>query len=215
MLAYAFKAIDNNDNGKIDFLVVYPFAVAQVTYAGTKSFTVDYLQESVLFKGSNSSYKFEDVATYSDLAEDDFVVYTPAKYSATGEETFTKVETVLAGDGDVLFVGVEDGFDNVKPQTHPVLVGGAGGVGLVEPVKDMGELLGGDGLALVADGDIGFAGLGGNPESETPLGRGELHGVVQQVVADLGDCVWVAPNHHRAVGELGLHVQILFRNLGL
>ena len=98
MLAYAFKAIDNNDNGKIDFLVVYPFAVAQVTYAGTKSFTVDYLQESVLFEGSNSSYKFEDVATYSDLAEDDFVVYTPAKYSATGEDTFTKVETVLAGD---------------------------------------------------------------------------------------------------------------------
>ena len=79
----------------------------------------------------------------------------------------------------------------------------------------MGELLGGDGLALVADGDIGFAGLGGNPESETPLGRGELHGVVQQVVADLGDRVRVAPNHHRAVGELGLHVQILFRNLGL
>lgn len=63
----------------------------------------------------------------------------------------------------------------------------------MEPVKDMGELLGGDGLALVADGDIGFAGLGGNPESETPLGRGELHGVVQQVVADLGDCVWVCP----------------------
>ncbi|MFQ9410813.1 MAG: hypothetical protein ACLR1T_06925 [Evtepia gabavorous] len=66
---------------------------------GTKSFTVDYLRESVLFKGSNSSYKFEDVATYSDLAEDDFVVYTPAKcHGATGEETFAKVETVLAGD---------------------------------------------------------------------------------------------------------------------
>lgn len=58
-----------------------------------------------------------------------------------GEGKFGK--TVLAGDGDVLFVGVEDGFDNVEPQTHPVLVGGAGGVGLVEPVKDMGELLGG------------------------------------------------------------------------
>ncbi len=40
-----------------------------------------------------------------------------------GEGKFGK--TVLAGDGDVLFVGVEQGLDDVQPQAHPVLVGGA------------------------------------------------------------------------------------------
>ena len=35
-----FAAIDNNDDGKIDMLVVYPVAVAKVTYVGTASVTI-------------------------------------------------------------------------------------------------------------------------------------------------------------------------------
>ena len=69
-------------------------------------------------------------------------------------------EAILAGDGDVFLVGVEDGFDDVQAQPHAVLVGGAGGVGLVETVENVGELLGGDGLPFVADGDVRLAGLG-------------------------------------------------------
>ena len=85
----------------------------------------------------------------------------------------------------------------------------------MEAVEDVGQLLGRDGLALVADGDVGLAPLGGDLQGEQALGGGELHGVVQQVVAHLGDGVRVAPDHHRAVGEVGLDVQVLLGDLGL
>ena len=55
----------------------------------------------------------------------------------------------------------------------------------MEAVEDMAELVGGDRLALVADGNVGFPGLGRDLEGQLPLGEGEFYGVVQQVVADL------------------------------
>ena len=84
----------------------------------------------------------------------------------------------------------------------------------MESVEDMAELVGGDRLALVADGNVGFPGLGRDLEGQLPLGEGEFYGVVQQVVADLRHRVRVAPDHHGAVGQLGLYVQIFFCNFG-
>ena len=50
-----------------------------------------------------------------------------------------------------------DGLDDVQSQTPAVPVLGAGFVQLVEPVKDQGKLLRGDGVALVGDGYLGLA----------------------------------------------------------
>ena len=66
---------------------------------------------------------------------------------------------------------------------------------------------------MVADRDIGLAGPGGDLQGEAAAGGGEFHRVVQEVIAHLGDGVGVPPDHHRAVGEGGLHVQLLFGNL--
>ena len=75
---------------------------------------------------------------------------------------------VLAGDGDVLLVGVEDGLDDVQAQAHALLVGGTGAVGLVEAVEDVAELVRGNGLPLVADGDVGLAAPGADLQRQLP-----------------------------------------------
>ena len=46
-------------------------------------------------------------------------------------------------------------------------------------------------------------------------GAAEFGGVVQQIVAHLGDGVRIAPNLHRVVGEMGIHVQLTVVDLAL
>ena len=73
--------------------------------------------------------------------------------------------TVPAGDVDVLAVGKDDGFDDVKPQPDAVAVGGAAFVRFVEAVEDQGKLGRIYGWAGVADGDHGLSALRGGAES--------------------------------------------------
>ena len=91
--AFEIEAIDYDDNGDIDFFVMHKFEVKQIASIGSKNFTLEKATAA-----GNISFKFEDVVTYDGMAEDDFVVYTPAAYSVTGDDTFAKVDTVLKGD---------------------------------------------------------------------------------------------------------------------
>ena len=88
-MGYQLVAVDYEDDGDINFFVAYPFVVDQVNSVGTKNFTL---------KDTAGTFKFEDVVAYDNMDEDDFVVYTPAKNSATNDDTFVKVDTVLKGD---------------------------------------------------------------------------------------------------------------------
>ena len=63
---------------------------------------------------------------------------------------------VPAGDADIFAVAAYDGLNDVQAQTPAVPVLGAGFVQLVEPVKDQRQLLRRDGVAVVADGDVGL-----------------------------------------------------------
>ena len=59
---------------------------------------------------------------------------------------------ILAFTGDVLLVAIQNGFDNIQPQSHTVPVLAAGVVCLVKAVKNQGHLFRRDGLSLITDG---------------------------------------------------------------
>lgn len=82
--AATVKAYDNDDNGKIDTVVVYPFSVAEVTYVGKTSFNTT----------SESNIKFEDVNVYEDIAKGDYIIKTPAANTVDGVDTYALAETV-------------------------------------------------------------------------------------------------------------------------
>ena len=88
---FQFVAVDDDNNGKIDFFMVYPFSVAKVSYAGTKNFTLEYQG------GATKTLKFDDVVSYKGLAEDDYVIYTAAKNTATNDDTVVKADKVVSG----------------------------------------------------------------------------------------------------------------------
>ena len=89
---FKFVAVDDDNNGKIDFFMVYPFSVAKVSYAGSKNFTLEYQN------GDTKTLKFEDVVSYKGLAENDYVVYTADVNTATNDDTIVKADKVVSGD---------------------------------------------------------------------------------------------------------------------
>ena len=112
-------------------------------------------------------------------------------------------------------MAVENGLDDIQPQAHTVPVLAARAVGLVKTVKDQGDLLRRDGVAMVTDRHIGLPRPGHHRDAQRSLRVGEFDGVVQQIVAHLGDGVGVAPYLHRVVGKLGVHIQVFAVDLGL
>lgn len=87
-------AVDNDDNGKIDFFVIHPFTVQKVDYVAAKNFT---LKDQA---GATTSKKFEDVVAYAGMAEKDFVLVTNGKNSPTGDYTIEKIDSsdIVAGN---------------------------------------------------------------------------------------------------------------------
>ncbi|MDO4515559.1 MAG: S-layer homology domain-containing protein [Bacillota bacterium] len=87
--AFPFKVIDNNDNGKIDTIVVYPFTVKEVTFVGAKSFQ------------AGDTYTTEKVNVYEGIAEDDYTIITAKANAVDCKDTFAKAE-VISGEVSVV-----------------------------------------------------------------------------------------------------------------
>ncbi len=83
---FTFKAIDNNDDGKVDVSVILPFAVAKVTFVGKDSITA-----------GNVSYKFSDCDIYEGVAKDDIVMVINKANTKNDTTVITNTEKV-AGD---------------------------------------------------------------------------------------------------------------------
>ena len=81
--AYTIKMIDNNDDGKIDAVIVTPTMVEKVTYVGKTSVTA-----------GSKSYKFEDDSIYNGIKKDDYAVIVAGTYTVTGDAILTKAATV-------------------------------------------------------------------------------------------------------------------------
>ena len=86
--SYAMRAIDNDNNDKIDLIVYVPVAAGEVTSVGTKQITVKYLD------GNSEPFKIEDNNIYKGVAKDDYVLVTASKYTAYDETTVVKMDSI-------------------------------------------------------------------------------------------------------------------------
>ena len=78
---------------------------------------------------------------------------------------------IPAGDGNILAVAAYDGLDDVQAKTPAIPVLGPGFIQLMEPVKDQRQLLRGNGVTLIGDGNIDLGGSLPDGQSElAPLG---------------------------------------------
>ena len=97
--AFKFVAIDLNADNDIDAFVVYPYAVGQVNLLNKSKIGVKDMDKSKIATGiakASDTFDLDDVNTYKDVAKDDYVVYTPAQYTATNKASIEKVATVLS-----------------------------------------------------------------------------------------------------------------------
>ena len=95
---FQFTAIDLNSDNDIDLFIVYPYAVGQVNLLNKSKIGIKDMDKSKIATGiakASDTFDLDDVDTYKDVAKDDYVVYTPAKYTATNKATIEKVSTVL------------------------------------------------------------------------------------------------------------------------
>ena len=96
--AFAFTAIDLDSNDDIDLFVVYPYAVGQVNLLNKSKIGIKDMDKSKAdtIDAATKTLDLDDVDTYSGVAKDDYVIYTPAKYTATNTASIEKVSTVLS-----------------------------------------------------------------------------------------------------------------------
>ena len=103
---YAFRAIDTDDGGDIDTIVVYPYAVLNVDDVDNDEFTVSTIVASdaklIVDKGNQSggmypkndkaTVTFDDVIVNGTLARYGYVKYVPAQYTAENMDTYTALD---------------------------------------------------------------------------------------------------------------------------
>ena len=82
---YAFDAVDTDNDGDVDFLVLYPFTVQKVTYVGSKTIT------------AGASYTIEDCSVYTGIAKNDYTKITAAANTATNTTTLAAVDKTVNG----------------------------------------------------------------------------------------------------------------------
>ena len=70
-----------------------------------------------------------------------------------------------------------DGQPDPRATPGPV----AGGVGAVEPLEKVGQVLGGDALPVVGDGEHHRLSIGGGADADVSVGGGVTQGVVEQI----------------------------------
>ncbi len=80
--AWTYDLIDNDGNGKVDAVVVYPFTVAEVTFVNKTSIT------------AGSSYKFEDCDIYEGVKKGDWAIITAAENTGNDTVKVVKAEVV-------------------------------------------------------------------------------------------------------------------------
>lgn len=101
--AFTFKAIDNNDNGKIDTVVVFPFTVEKVTFVNNTKFTTD--------KTFTTAEELEDVTYYDGMEKDDYVIVTAAANTMDNTAVLAKADVVT---GKIDGKKTDKGIDSVR-----------------------------------------------------------------------------------------------------
>ena len=108
---YSFRAIDIDGGGDIDVIVVYPYVVLKTDYVRTASFHTNIIDRhdanmTVLATAQDTSImnalglqnasvntvEFDDVIVNGTVTNNGYVMAVPAKYTATGIDTYTVLE---------------------------------------------------------------------------------------------------------------------------
>ena len=103
---YAIRAIDTDNGGDIDTIVVYPYTVLKVTDVDADDFTVRILDEDdakLVVDSDNAdvmpqwndvigTVNFDDVQVEGDLARYDYVMAIPGRHTAEGLDTYVKLD---------------------------------------------------------------------------------------------------------------------------
>lgn len=79
---HSFTAIDDDNDGKVDFLLSYPYTVQKVSFVGTETITV------------GTSYLLKDCDVYDGIARDDYTKMTQAANTANGKTRMEPVDKV-------------------------------------------------------------------------------------------------------------------------
>ena len=124
---YAFRAIDTDNGGDIDTIVVYPYIVLKTDTVTSDSFRINtltssdaylvavnsssqYTQDEKLFNAwlanPTSTVTTSDVIVNGDIAIDGYVKAVPAEYTATGMDTYT----VLTAQSAALTKGADKDY---------------------------------------------------------------------------------------------------------
>lgn len=85
--AYTFELVDNNGDGKGDAVIYHPLTVAQITYVGKDTITLN--KNTV---GGTSVHNIADISLYEGFAKGDWVYITEDNYAVKDVHTFEKAE---------------------------------------------------------------------------------------------------------------------------
>lgn len=102
-LPYSFQAIDNDEDGDVDFLLTYPYTVEKVRYV-----TSDYIV-------TNTSYKKKDCDLYEGIALGDYVKITKAENTKNNQTRFEPIDKITNGTvnkcrGDAYYIDNKEYF---------------------------------------------------------------------------------------------------------
>ena len=86
-VAGTVKLIDTDGNNKADSVVYIPATIGQITYAGSKSITIN---------SGVGSKDIDDLDIYKDYAKDDWVVVVSDDYTASTNTAVTKIDVTSA-----------------------------------------------------------------------------------------------------------------------
>jgi len=80
---YDMKLIDDDADGKVDYIIAVPFTVEKVTYVGSTTFTT-----------TTGTVTKEDVNVYDGMAKNNFVKVVNGLYTADEKTTYSKIELI-------------------------------------------------------------------------------------------------------------------------
>ena len=92
--AQKFAAIDYDGNGKVDFLMVYPVAIAKVTSANSSTIKMVESYDPMGVMDKSVSFDTDDVTAYKDIKKNDYVIYTADKNTADNTGVLVKADLV-------------------------------------------------------------------------------------------------------------------------
>ena len=92
-----FQAIDEDEDGKIDFLIVKPYSVAQVSSVNGSKVGLNVVVDNMGNVGNFKTF-LEDAETYDGIKRDDWVVYTAPQNNLNNEKAVIVKADMISGE---------------------------------------------------------------------------------------------------------------------